>query len=145
MITTYNHLFDALIDVCIASICLSDEVPLVRTISLATGTGVKAFRDAVRTRDDRCIISGTMVPRKNNISHYQYFDAAHVFPLAYEDHWKSHDFGRWITKQPETGGTINSVQNGLLLTGGVHHLFDVYSFSINPDVCIFGSLTELCD
>ena len=64
------------------------------------------------------------------------FEAAHIFPLAHEGHWKQHNFGRWISLQPITGGTINSVQNGLLLTWTVHQLFDIYAFSINPDVCI---------
>jgi hypothetical protein len=31
-------------------------------------------------------------------------------------------------------GTINSVQNGLLLDSAIHQLFDCYIFSINPDV-----------
>lgn len=37
---------------------------------------------------------------------------------------------------PDTGGTINSVQNGLLLRSDIHQLFDFYDFSINPDVCV---------
>jgi hypothetical protein len=62
------------------------------------------------------------------------FQAAHIFPIAYEGHWKDHGYDRWITIQPDKGGTINSVQNGLLLESAVHQLFDSYSLSINPDV-----------
>ena len=36
----------------------------------------------------------------------------------------------------DVGGSINSVQNGLLLRSDIHQLFDMYRISINPDVCI---------
>jgi len=68
------------------------------------------------------------------------FEAAHIFPLGHEGHWKQHNFGRWILLPPEKGGLINSVQNGLLLESGIHQLFDAYAFSINPDVCILNLL-----
>ena len=129
------HAYHTLADVCVASICLSNEAPLVRTISLATGSRVKAFSDAVRSRDDRCIISGRPVMRINDISFYDGFEAAHVFPLAYEGHWRDQNLSRWITQGPIIGGAINSVQNGLLLASDIHQLFDNYSLSINPDVC----------
>jgi len=64
------------------------------------------------------------------------FEAARIFPLAYEGHWNQHDYSRWITIQPDTGGSINSVQNGILLREDIHTLFDAYGISINPDVCI---------
>lgn len=64
------------------------------------------------------------------------FEAAHIFPLAYEDHWNNNEYDRWITIRPEKGGTINSVQNGLLLRSHIHQLFESYDFSINPDVSI---------
>jgi len=59
---------------------------------------------------------------------------AHIFPLAYEDHWRNDGYDRWITVPLASGGSINSVQNGLLLDSAIHQLFDSYSFSINPDV-----------
>jgi hypothetical protein len=64
------------------------------------------------------------------------FEAAHIFPLAYEGHWMQFNYGRWISLPPERGGTINSVQNGILLRNDMHNLFDGYAFSINPEVCI---------
>jgi HNH endonuclease len=73
-----------------------------------------------------------------NYNNWTGFEAAHIFPLAYERHWLDHDYERWITIRPDKdkGGTINSVQNGLLLKSDKHQLFDGYNFSINPDVCI---------
>jgi HNH endonuclease len=62
------------------------------------------------------------------------FEAAHIFPLAHEGHWRDYNYDRWISLLPETGGPINSVQNGLLLRSDIHQLFDSYDFSINPDV-----------
>jgi len=64
------------------------------------------------------------------------FEAAHIFPLAYERYWLNHNYDRWISLSQEKGEKINSVQNGLLLRSDIHQLFDYYDFSINPDVCI---------
>ncbi|KAI4133790.1 MAG: hypothetical protein LQ347_002063 [Umbilicaria vellea] len=111
---------------------VNDELWLVRTISHATGTRVRSFCDAVRSRDGRCVISG-----KKALGAYRDdwtgFEAAHVFPIAYEGHWIEHGYSRWITVQPQSGGTINSVQNGIMLNSIVHQLFDCYNLSINPD------------
>jgi hypothetical protein len=79
-------------------------------------------------------VSGKKVP--NGFSRWFGFEAAHIFPLAYEGHWSQFNYGRWISLPSETGGTINSVQNGILLRNDIHALFDGYAFSINPDVCI---------
>ncbi|KAF1815295.1 hypothetical protein P152DRAFT_455016 [Eremomyces bilateralis CBS 781.70] len=106
---------------------------LIRTISRASGTHVSAFREAVRLRDRRCVISGETVPILAGIELWDGFEAAHIFPLAHEGHWINHSYGRWITIQPAKGGSINSVQNGLLLDSAVHQLFDAYAISINPD------------
>jgi hypothetical protein len=107
---------------------------LVRTISHATGTRTQAFRDAVRSRDRRCVISGKEAVNAQ-YDNWRGFEAAHIFPLAYEGYWNDNNFGRWITLPPDRGGTINSIQNGLLLKADIHQLFDGYDFSINPDVC----------
>jgi hypothetical protein len=108
---------------------------LLRTISLATGTRVKSFCDAVRSRDRRCVISGKKAINAYR-DNWRGFEAAHIFPLAYEGYWNDNSYGRWITIPPESenGGTINSVQNGLLLRSDIHQLFDSYDLSINPDV-----------
>ena len=121
-------------DLFLGSFSISDESALLRTISRASGTRVRAFTDAVRARDNRCVISGRLVRTMNNHRFFEGFDAAYVFPLAYEGYWQDHNYDRWITQVPEVGGTINSVQNGLLLSTEVHHLFDTYCLSVNPDV-----------
>jgi hypothetical protein len=64
------------------------------------------------------------------------FEAAHIFPLAYEEHWRNNNFARWISIPPIAGGSINSIQNGILLNCTIHQLFNSFAFSINPDVCI---------
>src|ERR1700733_2579641 len=93
----------------------NNEPWLLRTISLKTRTCTQPFRDAVRSRDHRCVISGIEVASYRGEFFYTGFEAAHVFPLAYEGHWIDNNYSRWITIPPEKGGTINSVQNGLLL------------------------------
>ena len=118
-----------------SSFQLNDEPWLVRTISLSTGDRVPAFPDAIRSRDRQCIISGEPVLTFNGITFWEKFDAAHIFPLAYEGHWNYQNYGRWITIQPDQGGSINSIQNGLLLERGIHSQFDAYLIAINPDVC----------
>ncbi|KAI9779963.1 MAG: hypothetical protein M1839_007119 [Geoglossum umbratile] len=110
----------------------SDEPWLVRTISVGTGTRVAAFRDAVRNRDRRCIITGE-VALNSHRGLWVGFEAAHIFPLAYERHWTNYDYSRWITVPATGGGSINSVQNGVLLRDDIHSLFDSYLISINPD------------
>ncbi|KAF2185264.1 hypothetical protein K469DRAFT_726814 [Zopfia rhizophila CBS 207.26] len=102
---------------------------LVRTISNAlTGRRVKitrteAFCDAVRSHDRRCVVSGIEVL------------AAYIFPLAWEGYWNDDNYGRWITIPPAdlAKGSINSVQNGLLLYFTIHQVFDSYHFPVNPD------------
>ena len=75
-----------------------------------------------------------MVVPGSDINIWQGFEAAHIFPLAYEQHWKEHNFARWITIPASNGDNINSKQNGLLLRSDIHQLFDSYLVSINPDV-----------
>jgi hypothetical protein len=113
---------------------INNETPLLRTISLQTGTRVQAFTDAVRSRDRRCVVTGDEYLGDDD---WAGLEAAHIFPLAYEGMWKDYNYSRWISIIPEQGGTINSVQNGLLLRSDIHQRFDHYNFSINPDVCIY--------
>lgn len=118
---------------------VNNETVLVRTISSSnSGPRVSPFRDAVRARDGRCIITG-VAALGAQYSNWRSFEAAHIFPLAYVEHWRNSDFARWISTPPVTVGSINSVQNGLLLRSNIHDLFDSYEISINPDVCIFYS------
>ena len=119
----------------------SDEPWLVRTISVGTGTRIAAFRDAVRDRDRRCIITGKM-SLDGHRGFWQGFEAAHIFPLAYERHWTDYDYSRWITVPATRGGSINSVQNGVLLRRDIATLFKGSLISINSDVriaCLSGA------
>ena len=109
---------------------VSNETPLTRTISQSTGTRLKAFCDEVRQRDGGCVITDMPSLEENWIV----FDAAHIFPIAYEGHWRQHNLSRWITILPANGDSINSKQNGLILRKDMHSLFDNYVLSINPDV-----------
>jgi hypothetical protein len=133
--SVFNGLF-SLANLLVEPIQINNETPLLRTISLQTGTRVQAFTDAVRSRDGQCVITGEL-PMDPEYNLWPGLEAAHIFPLAYEGIWKDHDYGRWISNIPDRGGTINSVQNGLLLRSDIHQLFDFYFFSINPDVCLY--------
>ena len=107
----------------IGPVTVNDEPWLVRTTSMASGTRIAAFCDAVRERDRRCVVTGKPALRaKHGI--WWGFEAAHIFPLAFEGHWAEEDFGRWIAVQPATGsaGPINSVQNGMPLRRDIHTL-----------------------
>ena len=117
------------------SITLTEEAPLLRGLSLESGARVVSFRNAVRERDRRCVITGRPV-LEPGLGRWICFEVAHIFPLAYEDHWNESNYSRWITVPPanEWDGSIHSVQNGMLLTRDMHALFDGYDVSINPDV-----------
>jgi hypothetical protein len=95
------------------------------------------FRDGVRARDKKCVISGLpnpLIPANMWVA----FETTHVFPLASEGIWQEFDYGRYITNMDDAVGIskMNSTQNGLLMTSTMHKLFDQYLFSINPDVCV---------
>lgn len=87
----------------------------------------------MRERDGRCVITGEQALGIGETKWFG-FEAAHIFPLAYEGAWNLDNYSRWITIQPTTGGSINSIQNGMLLDAAIHSLFDNYAISINPDV-----------
>ncbi|KAG0633967.1 hypothetical protein HOY80DRAFT_1061874 [Tuber brumale] len=63
------------------------------------------------------------------------FKATHIFPMAYKEFWNDCKYSHWITIPPanESDGTMNSVQNGILLAGDIHSLFNSYKLTINPD------------
>ncbi|OBT38693.1 hypothetical protein VE00_10845 [Pseudogymnoascus sp. WSF 3629] len=111
---------------------LNNETPLLRTISHATGSRTRAFCDEVRQRDRRCVITKqeALGAYRDN---WHGFEASHIFPIAYEGYWESNNFSRWVSSIPERGGSINSVQNGILLRSDIHQLFDCYDLAINPD------------
>ena len=103
-ITTFSRIVCRFLHACIVkplldaigSCTVTNEQWLVRTIS-STGTRV-AFRDAVRERDGRWVIAGEEA--ETDYGDWCGFEAAHIFPLAYEEHWETHNYGRWITVPP---------------------------------------------
>lgn len=116
---------------------MSDEPWFARLLSHSVSGREDVFRNEVRARDRKCVISGD-VNEGAPWDVWAGFQAAHVFPLQKESLWVQHDYGRWITNMDSASGVsrINSVQNGLLLRGDLHDQFDQYLFSINPDVSI---------
>ena len=116
---------------------------MTTTESLGRGNRSKSFSGSVRQRDLACIITGTE-PRFGPLGPWYMFEAAHIFPLAYEQYWNDNKFYEWVRIPPATpsDGMINSVQNGILLRSDIHTIFDAYEVAINPDVRIaeFSSL-----
>ena len=89
----------------IGPVTVNNEPWLVRTTSMANGTRVAAFRDPVRERDRRCVVTGKPALEVDRGSWWG-FKAAHIFPLAFEGHWIAEDFGRWITVPPATESAV---------------------------------------
>jgi len=88
----------------------------------------EVFRRRVRERDVRCVVTGELDPEFIGL------EAAHIFPLAHLDLWRSGSWQQHITDDAYDGETgIHSVQNGILLDSTAHKLFDKYLLAINPD------------
>ncbi|PUU73051.1 hypothetical protein B9Z19DRAFT_1069283 [Tuber borchii] len=115
-------------------VTVTQDVAHCRAGSRPTGPRCGSFRKAVRMRDKRCIATLRPVILAN-MNWWSGFEAAHVIPLAFQAQWDIGNFGSHITIPPPNPahGTINSVQNGILLTREMHYAFDNYSWSINPD------------
>ncbi|PUU79003.1 hypothetical protein B9Z19DRAFT_1125724 [Tuber borchii] len=115
------------------TITVTDEA-VFRRLGLGSGYLAPSFREKVRARDKRCVISGRQV-RLAGYQNWETFQACYVYPLQFEQQWLDKGYSRWITIPPpnESDGTINSVQNGILLGKEIHLLFDSYKLSINPD------------
>src|SRR5690606_6592432 len=100
---------------------LNNEPWLPRPITTSNSGREDSFRDSVRSRDGKCVVTGIANRRSANWSG---FETAHVFPLGSESYWREHNFGLWITDpNAPMGGfdsKINSVQNGFLLRSDVH-------------------------
>ncbi|KAK0715713.1 hypothetical protein B0H67DRAFT_601200 [Lasiosphaeris hirsuta] len=110
------------------------EAAFARMMSFQPTRTNNEFRDQVRERDGRCVVTKEENPNKE-FEIWDGFDAAHIIPIAYLHQWNVQGWSQQITIPPSQRpyGTINSVQNGLLLDSAIHRMFDSYSFSINPD------------
>ena len=116
------------------TIQITDEAVLTRASSHHITGRDDRFRREVRARDGGCVVTHIMNP-DGEYDRWDGFEAAHIFPLAYESHFTSQGLSRWITnKRGDSDTGINSCQNGLLLREDIHTLFDNYKFSIHVDV-----------
>jgi len=63
------------------------------------------------------------------------FEAAHIFPLPYEDLWIDCGYRKGITDMDDAAvsSRIHSAQNRFLLQATIHQFFDQYLVSVNPD------------
>jgi hypothetical protein len=103
-----------------------------RSMTLSSASREGAFVHQVRHRDRRCVITGTQVAAASiEANDWVTFEAAHIFPLALDHILTAHGFSQLITYNHPTG--INSPQNGVLLRGHIHDLWDSYDISVNPD------------
>ena len=104
----------------IGPIRVTNEPCIHRIISHNVSGRDNGFREGIRARDNKCVISGVV----NTMAPYEWFgfEAAHIFPLAKETLWIQ---GKY---------RIKSEQNGFLLQSSVHQLFSQYRISVNPDV-----------
>ncbi|KAK9353106.1 hypothetical protein V1523DRAFT_450331 [Lipomyces doorenjongii] len=115
------------------TISITDEPCITRIISRTTTGTNDAFRNQVRERDGRCVITG-LVNTQAYRDRWTGFEATHIFPLSSEEYFVRSGFARWITKRADEHDTgINSCQNGLLMQNSIHALFDDVGFAVNPD------------
>ncbi|KAF8465276.1 hypothetical protein BDZ91DRAFT_659436 [Kalaharituber pfeilii] len=119
---------------CDSDIEVSHELWVNRLISYPVSGREDAFREGIRARDGKCVISG-LVNRAAYRGGWTMFEGAHIFPLEKENLWIEWGYSRWITDMDDTNGAskINSLQNGFLLKSDVHQAFDQYLLSVNPD------------
>ncbi|KAH9066644.1 hypothetical protein EDB87DRAFT_1587336 [Lactarius vividus] len=113
---------------------INEEGPIPRA---TTGSPSKVdprfenLRRRVRGRDQHCVVTRTRSFRFIGLG------AAHIFPVAHLDLWRSGSWKQHITDDKYDGETgIHSVQNGILLDKTAHIYFDKYLLAIDPDVGI---------
>lgn len=108
---------------------------MIRLITHCDSGREDSFRDGIRTRDGKCVLS-SVVNQGSSFGVWSGFEAAHIFPLQSESYWNEANFDGWITDMDNITGVsrINSCQNGFLLSSAIHDDFDNYLVSANPDV-----------
>ncbi|PUU76588.1 hypothetical protein B9Z19DRAFT_1129576 [Tuber borchii] len=116
------------------TVTISDELVVTSMEAIDTGRRCRFFPDAVRQRDRGCAITGT-VAELGHHGVWWSFEAAHIYPLAYQGHWDEKNYDRWVKILPANGSDtkLNSIQNGILLRRDIHSHFDAYDVSINLD------------
>jgi len=110
----------------------SDQVYYPRTLSLSATSRDSRFRNQVRDRDRRCVISGQVIPERDiQDGYWGGLQAAHIFPLALDHLFNSLGYNNLITHNVPPG--VNSPQNGILLRSDLHEYWVCYAFTVNPD------------
>lgn len=127
--------FQSLADFETGRIEVNNEPWVHRIITHSISGRDLAFRDGIRARDGRCVISG-VVNARAPFDIWSGFEAAYIFPLESESHWAERNYGRWIRDVTPGVAKINSPQNGFLLRRDIHTDFDNYLVSVNPDVSL---------
>lgn len=113
---------------------VSDAPFYPRTLSHARSSVARdhAFVDQVRHRDQRCVISGTLVPPVMVEAEYWVaFDVTDIVPLALDHIFPTLGISQLVSndQQPAT----NTPQNGLLFSANIHQLWDSYDLAVNPN------------
>ncbi|KAH9036351.1 hypothetical protein EDB85DRAFT_781078 [Lactarius pseudohatsudake] len=110
---------------------INDEGPVPRAATRSLSKvdhRSENFRRLVRERDRHCVVTRTRNFRFIGL------EAAHIFPVAHLDLWRSGSWQQHITDDKYDGETgIHSVQNGILLDSTAHIYFGKYLLAINPD------------
>ncbi|KAK9239235.1 hypothetical protein V1525DRAFT_339906, partial [Lipomyces kononenkoae] len=125
------------------TISVTDEPCIIRILSRTITGRDDAFRNLVRERDGKCVITG-LVNNQAYRDRWTGFEATRIFPLSSEEYFVQNGFIRWITNRMDEHDTgINSCQNGLLMQSSIHALFDDFGFAVNPDdgykiTCFYG-------
>ncbi|KAK9482973.1 hypothetical protein V1527DRAFT_454531 [Lipomyces starkeyi] len=115
------------------AISITDEPCIIRILSRTITGRDDAFRNQVRERDGKCVITG-LVNTQAYRDRWTGFEATHIFPLSSKEYFVQSGFIRWITNRRDEHDTgINSCQNGLLMQTSIHALFDDFGFAVNPD------------
>lgn len=115
----------------LGEIKLTQDTCVRRVYSRDRSAREDSFRDSVRARDGKCVLTG-VVNRSASLDNWAGFEAFHIYPLGQQELWNLNSFSRFITRPGRN--PVNSVQNGLLLAANVHQLFDGLAVSVNPDV-----------
>ncbi|KAK9235709.1 HNH endonuclease-domain-containing protein [Lipomyces kononenkoae] len=115
------------------TISLTRETCITRVLSRTRTGRDDAFRQLVRERDGKCVITG-LVNTEAYRNDWTSFHACHIFPISFEEYFVQKGFSGCITNRADERDTgINSCQNGLLMQSNVHERFDKFLFSVNPD------------
>lgn len=114
---------------------VTKKTPLVDKPAEGKGYREASFQKAVRERDGRCVISG-LPALLGSQGNWASFEAAHIYPAAYLNEWVESKMCQNVTLPFEQAGSINSPENGMLLSSQIHALFDDLQISILPEVSI---------